>query len=89
NASMVVVIVVNGLYLIADPRWLRAIGEAVAAAVSFIAIASLLQVFPFDFSALSFEWQTLVRVMLVLALLGSAINLIANLVTFTRELGRA
>src|SRR5437868_490794 len=29
NASMVVVIVVNGLYLIADPRWLRAIGEAV------------------------------------------------------------
>ncbi len=89
NASMVIIIVANALYLIADPRWLRAIGEAVTAAVSFVAIACLLEVFPFDFNDLSFDWETLVRVLLVLGLVGSAVSVIANLVTFIREVGRA
>ncbi len=89
NASMVIIIVANALYLIADPRWLRAIGEAITAAVSFVAIACLLGVFPFDFSDLSFDWETLVRVLLVLGLVGSAVSVIANLVTFIREVGKA
>ena len=89
NASMVIVIVANGLYLIADPRWLRAIGEAVTAAVSFIAITVVLEVFSFDFSGLYFDWEMLVRVMLVLGLVGSAVSIIANVVTLTQEVGKA
>jgi hypothetical protein len=89
NASLVVTIVVNAVYLVSDPRWLRAIGDAVTAAVSFFLILVVLRVFPFDFSDYSFDWAMLVQVMLVVGLVGSLVGVIANLVTFTREVGKA
>ena len=89
NASLVISTVANAIYLIADPRWLRAIGDAVMGAVSFIVIVCVLNVFPFDFSQFSFDWTMLVQVMLVVGLVGSVVSIIANLVTFTREVGKA
>lgn len=87
NAGLVVSIVANAIYLIADPRWLRAIGDAVTATVSFIVTLVVLEVFPFDFSAYSFDWTLLVRVMLVVGLIGSTVAVIGNLVIFVREVG--
>ncbi len=89
NAALVISIVVNAIYLIADPRWLRAIGDAVTAAVSFIVILVVLRVFPFDFADYSFDWAMLVQVMLGVGLIGCLVGVIANLVTFTREVGKA
>lgn len=89
NAALVISIVVNAIYLIADPRWLRAIGDAVTAAVSFIVILVALRVFPFDFTDYSFDWAMLVQVMLGVGLIGCLVGVIANLVTFTREVGKA
>lgn len=89
NASLVIAIVVNAVYLISDPRWLRAMGDAVTAAVSFFVILVVLRVFPFDFADYSFDWAMLAQVMLVVGLIGSLVGVIANLVTFTREVGRA
>jgi hypothetical protein len=88
NASLVIAIVVNAVYLISDPRWLRAMGDAATAAVSFVVILVVLRIFPFDFSDYSFDWAMLVQVMLVVGLIGSLVGVIANLVTFTREVGR-
>lgn len=87
NASLVISVVVNALYLIADPRWFKALGDAVTAAVSFAVILVVLVVYPFDFSAYSFDWGALVTVGLWIGLIGSAIGVIANLVTMVRELG--
>jgi hypothetical protein len=89
NAALVISIVVNAIYLIADPRWLRAMGDAVTAAVSFIVIIVTLRVFPFDFSDYSFDWTMLVQVLLGVGLIGCVVGVIANLVTFTREVGKA
>jgi hypothetical protein len=89
NASLVIAIVVNAVYLISDPRWLRAMGDAVTAAVSFFVILVVMRVFPFDFSDYSFDWAMLVQVMLAVGLLGSLVGVIANLVAFAREVGRA
>jgi hypothetical protein len=89
NAALVISIVVNAIYLIADPRWLRAIGDAVTAVVSFIVIMVTLRVFPFDFSDYSFDWTMLVQVLLGVGLIGCVFAVIANLVTFTREVGKA
>jgi hypothetical protein len=89
NAALVISIVANAIYLIADPRWLRAIGDAVTAAVSFIVILVTLRVFPFDFTDYSFDWAMLVQVMLGVGLIGCLVGVIANLVTFTREVGKA
>lgn len=87
NAALVISIVVNAMYLIADPRWLRALGDAVTAAVSFIVIIVTLRVFPFDFSAYTFDWTLLVQVLLGVGLVGCLVGVIANLVTFVREVG--
>ena len=87
NAALVISIVVNAIYLIADPRWLRAMGDAVTAAVSFIVIIVTLRVFPFDFSEYSFDWTMLVQIMLGVGLIGCVVGVIANLVTFVREVG--
>jgi hypothetical protein len=87
NASLVISAVVNAVYLIGDPRWLKALGDAFTAAVSFAVILVVLMVFPFDFSAYSFDWAMLVTVMMWIGLIGSAIAVVANLVTMVRELG--
>jgi hypothetical protein len=89
NASRVISIMVNAIYLIADPRWLRALGDAVTAAVSFTVILVTLRVFPFDFTAYSFDWAMLVQVVLGVGMIGCLVGVIANLVTFTREVGNA
>ena len=87
NASLVIGAVVNAVFLIGDPRWLKALGDAFTAAVSFVVIMVVLMVFPFDFSAYSFDWAMLVTVMLWIGLIGSAVAVVANLVTMVRELG--
>ncbi len=87
NASLVISAVVNAVYLIADPRWLKALGDAFTAVVSFAVILLVLVVFPFDFSAYSFDWAMLVTVMLWIGMIGSAIAVVANLVTLVREVG--
>lgn len=89
NAALVISVVINAIYLVADPRWLRALGEAVNAAVSFVVILVVFTVWPFDFSAWSFDWTMLVQIMGVIGLVGSLVAVITNLVTFTREVGRA
>lgn len=89
NAALVISIVANAIYLIADPRWLRALGEAVNAAVSFVVILVVFNVWPFDFSSWSFDWTMLVQIMGVVGMVGSLVAVVANLVTFTREVGRA
>jgi hypothetical protein len=88
NASLVISTVVNAIYLIADPRWLRASGEAVTGAVSFIVILCVLTVFPFDFSQFSFDWTMLLRVLMVVGLVGSMVSVVTNLVTLIREVGK-
>lgn len=87
NASLVISAVVNAVYLIGDPRWLKALGDAFTAAVTFVVILVVLMVFPFDFSAYSFDWAMLVTVMLWIGLIGSAVAVVVNLVTMVRELG--
>jgi hypothetical protein len=89
NAALVIGAVANAIYLVADPRWLRALGEAINAAVSFVVILVVFTVWPFDFSAWSFDWTMLVQIMGVVGLIGSLVGVVTNLVTFTREVGGA
>jgi hypothetical protein len=86
---LVIGAVVNAVYLVADPRWLRALGEAINAAVSFVVILVVFTLWPFDFSAWSFDWTMLVQIMGVVGLIGSLVGVVTNLVTLTREVGRA
>lgn len=79
-------IVANAVWLLVDPRWLRALGEALTAAVGVAAVARVLTVFPFSFDDDGVPWEQWVRVALVVALVGTAIGVLANVVAFVKAL---
>ena len=83
NASMLVSLAANALYLARDPRWLRALGDGVVAAVGVASSARIWQVFPFDASS---GWELVLRILLGTAIAGSAIAVVVGLVGFARGL---
>ena len=88
NASMLVSIVANMVYFVADPRWLKALGDIVTTAVGIAALVRMWQIFPFDFSGSSFDWALVVRVAMGVAIGGSAIALVVAFVSFVKSVGR-
>jgi hypothetical protein len=85
NASLVVNLVANIVYVLADPRWLKALGDVVTTTVGLAALVQIWQVFPFDFGASAFDWGLVVRIMLGLAIFGSAIAIVVALVSFLKN----
>ncbi|GAA4735023.1 hypothetical protein GCM10023216_29750 [Isoptericola chiayiensis] len=79
DASVVVSIVANLVYLVVDPPRLRALGDVVTTAVGLVAVVTIWVVFPFAFTG-SFDWAPVVRVLLVIAVVGSTIAIVVGLV---------
>ncbi len=79
NLASVVALVANLVYLWHDSARVRALGGLVTTVTGLLAAARMLQVFPFD---LDDPWTTVVRILLVLAVVGSAIAIVVNLVAW-------
>jgi hypothetical protein len=77
NASIIAGVVANVLYLAADPRWFKGVGDIVTTAIGLAATVRVWQVFPFDFGSGS-AWDTVARVLLVIAMVGSVIGIVAT-----------
>lgn len=86
DAAFIAGIVVNLLNLIFDRRLLKAVGDLVTTAIGLIAAIVVWDVFPFDFSAVGVGWEVLVRILLVVAIAGSAIAIVVSLVVIARLL---
>ena len=84
NLSLSLSLIANALYLVYDAPWFRAMCELVLAVVSLIVAVRLYQVFPFDFTAFAYAWTVLARVILVIAMFGSAIAIIVQFVNLIR-----
>jgi hypothetical protein len=78
DASLVVGAAVNLVYVVADPPWLRNLGDAVTAAIALAVIVRVLQVFPFTFADEGWAW--IVRLGLVGAAVGTGIGIVVALV---------
>ena len=78
TASFVVGIVANVLFLIYDGVWLKAPLEAIEGAFGVAVSMQVWRVFPFDFTGYAFPWETLVRVLLVLSIVGSTIAILVS-----------
>jgi hypothetical protein len=87
NASIVMSLIANGTLLVRDPRWLKALGDMATTSLGLAAVLRLWDVFPFDFGTGSVDWPLLTRIVLVVAIAGSLIGLVAALVTFLRTVG--
>ncbi|MGN8247090.1 hypothetical protein ACTHAM_000762 [Cellulomonas soli] len=86
DASLVAGAVVNLLYLVHDGPAFKALTQAGVDVISLLASLRLLQVFPFDFTGSTFPWEPVVRVVLVVSVVGTAIAVLVEVVRFFRAL---
>jgi hypothetical protein len=86
NASLIVGLVVNVVYLAVNSPPIWALGQLAVLAVGLAATLRVWDVFPFDFTGSSFDWVLVVRVVLVIAIVGSIIGLIVQFFALVRAL---
>ena len=83
NLSLAASIAANLVYLAHDPSWLKSLGDLATTGIGLAAAIRIWQVFPFDLSS---GWSTAVRALLVVAIAGSCIALVVQIVSLARWL---
>lgn len=84
DLSIGATIAANLTYLAYDRPWYMHLTRAILAVLGLIVLIVLFSVFPFDFGAPALD--TLVRVLLVLGMVGTAIGLVVEAVQFGRTI---
>lgn len=79
SLSLAVSIAANTLYLFNDDRIVKSAGQIGINLVSILVTYQVFTVFPFDFSAYSFNWGLLVRIVLIMAMVGAGIGVLAEI----------
>ncbi|MGD2061376.1 MAG: hypothetical protein PVF87_10955 [Acidimicrobiia bacterium] len=67
-------IVANLIYLFDDGRVVKSAGQIGINLISLVATYQVFTVFPFDFSTYGFNWGLVVRIVLILAMVGTGIG---------------
>jgi hypothetical protein len=80
NVVLVLNLVVNIIYLAYDGPWLRAFGDIATTAVGLAAAIRILEVFPFAFHGSASFWSTVIRILLILAVVGGSIGLLVQVI---------
>ena len=88
NASFLVGVAANLVYLVHDPLWLRSLGDVLTAAFGIVVMVRVWQVFPFTEDVTSTGWGDLVHVVLAVGIAGSVIGIATGLVGFARAVSR-
>ena len=88
NASILVTLLANLVYLVRDPPWLRSVGDVVTTAVGLAAMVRIWQVFPLDFGDTAVNWALVARILLVVGIGGSIVAIIVQLVSLVTRRGR-
>lgn len=84
NLALAVSIGASVVYVAWDPPRLRSAGDIVTTAVGLAAAIRIWQVFPFAFHGSASAWSVVVRVLLILAIVGSCIGILVQLVMLIR-----
>ena len=71
-------IVANVVYQLNDTAVVRSTGQILVNLISIFVTSRILAVFPFDFSLSIFDWEVIVRVLLVLAMVGAGIGVLTE-----------
>lgn len=88
NLSVAAGLFVNLVFALHDAPRVKALGSLVTLGVGGAALIGLLRVFPFDFGDASFDWALVVRILLTVGLVGTAIGMIVQLVALLRGPGQ-
>ncbi len=84
NISLIAGVVANVVFAAYDPPWVKALGDLITTSIGLVALVRVWQVFPFDFSGYSTNWAVLARFVLVVAIVGSIIGVVVQLVSLVR-----
>jgi hypothetical protein len=84
SLSLAATITVNLIYLFDDTAVVKSIGQMGVNLLSVFVTYQILTVFPFDFSAYVFEWEAMARIVLILAIVGSAIGAVVEIAKLVR-----
>lgn len=71
-------IIANVVYLFNDDLVVKSTGQIALNLIAIVVTYQVFSVFPFDFSAYSFDWSLVTRVVLVLAMVGAAIGAVTE-----------
>ncbi len=82
DAALVAGIVVNLVYVVYDPQWLKSIGDLVLAGFSLVVMVRIWQVFPFAVSSTGLEIA--IQAVLAVATLGIAMGMLVSLAVVAR-----
>lgn len=74
--TLVAGIVANAVYFIAEPRWLRAIGDLATLTIALVTMVHVWEVFPFAFHGSMAFWSVIVRVILMIGIVGASIGIL-------------
>jgi hypothetical protein len=80
NLSLMASILVNLAYMVYDAEWFKSMCEIGLLVISITVAVRTFQVFPFDFSAYSWDWEATTRMIIAFAIIGMSIALIVNAV---------
>lgn len=80
TVAFVVSIAVNLVLAWNDAGPRKSVANLVTSAFGFLAAVRTLRVFPFDFSAYATDWSWLARMVVILAIIGTAIAFVVELV---------
>jgi hypothetical protein len=78
NASLWLGLVLNLSYLLADPPWARALGDAATGVIGAVVLWMLWQDFPFVLSGGWADWADVLRVALAVLTVLTVISVVAN-----------
>jgi hypothetical protein len=84
NLSMITGAVANVAYLFYDADWFKSVCQIGVTAVGLAASIRMWQVFPFDFSSYLFPWEGITRVLLILAIVGSVVAIVSEVVKLAK-----
>jgi hypothetical protein len=83
NLCLAAGIAANLVYLAYDPPWLKSLGDLATTGIGLATAIRIWQVFPFDLSS---GWTAALRALLVVAIAGSCIALVVQIVLLARWL---
>lgn len=85
--SLLASVVVNLLWAVHDPPWLKHAGQIVLNLIGLLVAVRTWQIFPFDFSGDASFWEPLVRVAIVASIVGLAVSTAVELVRLVIGVG--
>jgi hypothetical protein len=79
NASLAVGLAVNLLWIVADPPWLRSLGQVVQSGLGLAVVLTLLDIFPFDVTINDLDLAWLLRFVLIIIAIATGIGLLVQM----------